>query len=72
MPLKLDVKFARDPITLKIDPTKMKLKKMKKRATLNSVIHILKVNLEPLHPVTIKETMETLYSKSEDNHLKKR
>ena len=72
MPLKLAVKFARDPITLKIVPIRMKLKLIKKRATPNSGIHILKVNLEPLLPDTIKGIMGTLRSKNEDNLLKKR
>ena len=72
MPLKLVVKFRRDPITLKIVPIRMKLKLMKKRATPNLGIHILKVNLEPLLPDTIKGIMEILRSKNEDNLLKKR
>ena len=72
MPLKLDVKFTRDPITLKIVPTRKKPKQMKKCAIPNSVIHTHKVNLELQLPDTIKGTMETLRSKRGDNLLKKR
>ncbi|GJX54458.1 reverse transcriptase domain-containing protein [Tanacetum coccineum] len=62
MPLKLDVKYARDLTTPRIVPTNKMKKHVKKHITLNLVYHIPKENSKQQLSDSTKRTMETLDS----------
>ncbi|GKD78858.1 hypothetical protein Tco_1341479, partial [Tanacetum coccineum] len=70
MLLKLDVKYARDPVILRIFPIKRMKNHVKKRTTLNSIYHILKANSKQLLLDFTISILEILRTKNEGNHWK--